>query len=698
MNKKNNKISNGVKKYFKIKSWLMLTVVLIIGISSVAIVSYFEFKKDIKITSAAELPGLVSYYNFDEASGDLIDPVSSYNMSCSGVGYGEIGILDDAYDFSGDNSNDNCAIDRAVVTVPFSVSMWVNSAGDSGDIIFNIGASEGSYNHSHAIDLRFGATNYALLWSYGIGGFRSVASDTGILTANEWHHIVGVWAADDSRTIYVDGGNDNTDTNSVTTNPLAFTKIGIAVDNNYEFDGLIDEVRLYDRALTPEEVTALYEVDEDEFNVSGHAWSENIGWISFNCSDDSSCDTANYGVNVDPTTGNLSGYAWSSNVGWISFNRKTCNGGGRAKQYCDINNTCPDGAQCSDSADGAAGAPPAEPFLIDDYVIANYDSLTEEVTGWVKILALGDDGWISFRGITRGETDLPIGLPISFPIIFGSPGSHGVSISASTDEFSGWAWNGNDTSGTGVGWVSFNCSDTVDNCVTVDYKVLVDIDFPPNATNLSAPNWGYQNACTSGALHAFLSWTFVGDTQSAYQIIVNDQPNPVSTLIVDTGKTLGPASQYHILSADLDYDEQYYWWVKVWDNNDNESEWVQYDSVTDTDNDDGNDLTFTTYEHEFPNDVDFSYFLTSPSQGEEVQFTGSATDYLGANITDWLWTADDATFDPDATVIDPIITFDSAGSNTVSLQATDSDGYYCIDSESINVNVDLPSWEEVKPR
>lgn len=73
-------------------------------------------------------------------------------------------------------------------------------------------------------------------------------------------------------------------------------------------------------------------------NVIGFAWSENFGWVSFNSKD---CDIngngtvaagenppagcplgaiSNYGVNVD-TNGDFSGFAWSENLGWISFNR-----------------------------------------------------------------------------------------------------------------------------------------------------------------------------------------------------------------------------------------------------------------------------------------------------------------------------------------------------------------------------------------
>lgn len=46
-------------------------------------------------------------------------------------------------------------------------------------------------------------------------------------------------------------------------------------------------------------------------DMSGYAWSSNIGWISF--------DGTNYGVGVDDNTGALSGYAWSPNIGWIAM-------------------------------------------------------------------------------------------------------------------------------------------------------------------------------------------------------------------------------------------------------------------------------------------------------------------------------------------------------------------------------------------
>ncbi len=53
--------------------------------------------------------------------------------------------------------------------------------------------------------------------------------------------------------------------------------------------------------------------------LSGYAWNDTGGWISFNCSDPGICGTSNYAVTIS-ATGTFSGYAWNDNFGWISFN------------------------------------------------------------------------------------------------------------------------------------------------------------------------------------------------------------------------------------------------------------------------------------------------------------------------------------------------------------------------------------------
>lgn len=55
--------------------------------------------------------------------------------------------------------------------------------------------------------------------------------------------------------------------------------------------------------------------------LTGYAWNDNLGWISF-CGNDSLC--SDYGVTID-ASGDFHGWAWNDVTGWISFN---CDGTG----------------------------------------------------------------------------------------------------------------------------------------------------------------------------------------------------------------------------------------------------------------------------------------------------------------------------------------------------------------------------------
>ncbi|MEI8233326.1 MAG: hypothetical protein WCH57_01425 [Verrucomicrobiota bacterium] len=60
-------------------------------------------------------------------------------------------------------------------------------------------------------------------------------------------------------------------------------------------------------------------VDYASTTLSGWAYGENIGFISLNCKNASSCGDNPYAVTDDNFQGVLGGYAWGENVGWIDF-------------------------------------------------------------------------------------------------------------------------------------------------------------------------------------------------------------------------------------------------------------------------------------------------------------------------------------------------------------------------------------------
>jgi hypothetical protein len=93
---------------------------------------------------------------------------------------------------------------------------------------------------------------------YDIGAVQSKTA----VQDNRWHHVVGTLAKCPDGYVYsifVDGELDNTTTNSV---GLTATKDGWAIgaryDGTWTYQGLIDDVRLFNRALTPAEVRRLY--------------------------------------------------------------------------------------------------------------------------------------------------------------------------------------------------------------------------------------------------------------------------------------------------------------------------------------------------------------------------------------------------------------------------------------------------------
>jgi hypothetical protein len=75
-----------------------------------------------------------------------------------------------------------------------------------------------------------------------------------------------------------------------------------------------------------------YQVTNDgSGNLSGWAWNDTYGWISFDCHNTGGCGTSLYEVLINPSTGDFSNYAWNDTVGWISFCGNTGGTGGCAQ-------------------------------------------------------------------------------------------------------------------------------------------------------------------------------------------------------------------------------------------------------------------------------------------------------------------------------------------------------------------------------
>ncbi|WP_447971265.1 LamG-like jellyroll fold domain-containing protein [Nitrospira sp. M1] len=205
---------------------------------------------------------LVAHYAFDEGAGTTATDSTANNNdgthqnSPSHVA-GHIG--SGALDFSGDAGSNN-----KYVTVPddpsldisgdFSVTFWYNSTTTHGSQVRLVGARDAGQGFVVYTD----SSNSLNLWVVGSSTDVTVFDSGGHITDGQWHHVTITRIGNTFRT-YVDGAETDFSTAAIgtvsTTSPLTFGATN-ATSNDYE--GKLDDIRLYTRGLSAADVTELY--------------------------------------------------------------------------------------------------------------------------------------------------------------------------------------------------------------------------------------------------------------------------------------------------------------------------------------------------------------------------------------------------------------------------------------------------------
>jgi hypothetical protein len=165
-------------------------------------------------------------------------------------------------------------------------------------------------------------------------------------------------------------------------------------------------------------------------NIRGWSWSGFLGWTSFSCQNQGVCGSTNYGVHmvrnsdlgffgVGYDVGALVGHAWSDGVGWISFNKSEANA---------------DGTMPNDLF-------PARSYMAKVDILQNNQisgwarammasSLEENWNGWIKLA--GDGGtWTGVACTGVGGSDYSNSDRCNYGVKIGVGG-----------DFEGYAWGG----------------------------------------------------------------------------------------------------------------------------------------------------------------------------------------------------------------------------------------------------------------
>jgi len=139
---------------------------------------------------------------------------------------------------------------------PMTISLFVNPSSRSGIqnfVVINDIVGVGG-EATNAVQLGFDTTETFLAWK--AGGATLVDSNF-TPSVNTWYHLVYTYDGTTS-TIYVDGVSKNTSTVALQPGSVASVWLGTYNGASELFQGIIDDVRIYNRVLTQSEITALY--------------------------------------------------------------------------------------------------------------------------------------------------------------------------------------------------------------------------------------------------------------------------------------------------------------------------------------------------------------------------------------------------------------------------------------------------------
>ncbi len=217
-------------------------------------------------------PDLVLYFDYEEFAGDTVVEKSGhgYDGAINGkVVQSDDGKFGKAAEFTSSSFLDldgpNIDPDH-IPTEGMSIVAWIHVDNVTDMAIFNSRAGDGTWLvHPEAR----GDGNYRWL-NRSAGGATIFDIRAGKNKANEWIHYAGTFSrADGAAALYINGTKVG-EAKALVGTPIAGdwdqgARVGYNIDNNRPFAGLMDELNVWKRGLTEEEVNGIMDLGIEEF-------------------------------------------------------------------------------------------------------------------------------------------------------------------------------------------------------------------------------------------------------------------------------------------------------------------------------------------------------------------------------------------------------------------------------------------------
>ena len=226
------------------------------------------------IRDAVTCPTIIAEYRFDEIEysdtpNEIIDSVGGFNGQAKSSQPIEGGVVCNALDLSASGTADYAIIDNSLVDgkTDFTVSLWVQTPKTTNQSILS---GAGSNN------------NEMLMWFIDRDTFRPYLKNssngdisTVSIADNLWHHLV--WTRQGSQScLYQDNALIDCVTQSTQALSVQSLVLGQEQDNvgggfssSQAFEGLIDEVLIFDSAISSAEIDVIYDNQSNGFGYDG---------------------------------------------------------------------------------------------------------------------------------------------------------------------------------------------------------------------------------------------------------------------------------------------------------------------------------------------------------------------------------------------------------------------------------------------
>ena len=211
-------------------------------------------------TEAQTQPLLTGWWKLDETSGTTAADSSgnSYDGTVTGASWTSSGYIDGGISFNG-TSGQRVEVPTSAMSVSAgTISLW-GKVSSATNVRYFFGHTSSSTSWADRIQLYMSNGDSQL--DLGLGGSHTTATNIAALSTGTWYHIALTWHNGDY-SVYVDGVSkaSGTYTGLSTLGSVAdIGNNGSSSDRTEPFNGVIDDVRIYDKALDADEVNAIYE-------------------------------------------------------------------------------------------------------------------------------------------------------------------------------------------------------------------------------------------------------------------------------------------------------------------------------------------------------------------------------------------------------------------------------------------------------